>query len=333
MPKVSILMPVYNAEKYLIEAVDSILNQTFKDWELIIINDGSTDRSRELLSQIADNRVIIVDNETNLGLIDTLNKGINLSKGEYIARMDADDISTPERIEKQVQFMDSHPHHIMCGTNALVIDNSGKVIGKIRNLTDNQFLQINLLFSNPFIHPSMMIRSDILKNNSYDKQYKHIEDYELWCRIALLGEVANLQDDLLLYRWHDSNISVINAETQIRSKKEINKRQLERFGLTPDDSELYAHNITFNLYHLGTKQEISVDKVNDVEKWFNKLSIQNKKLNIFPQTDFTAFLWSRWLVLCLSQKRYNRIFNPRFASYKAPIIRKLLGLVSHLKNK
>ena len=113
MPKVSILMPVYNAEKYLIEAVDSILNQTFRDWELIIINDGSTDRSRELLSQIADNRVIIVDNETNLGLINTLNKGINLCKGEYIARMDADDISTPERIEKQVQFMDSHPHHIM----------------------------------------------------------------------------------------------------------------------------------------------------------------------------------------------------------------------------
>ncbi|WP_101689598.1 glycosyltransferase family 2 protein [Dysgonomonas massiliensis] len=333
MPKVSILMPVYNAEKYLIEAVDSILNQTFRDWELIIINDGSTDRSRELLSQIADNRVIIVDNEKNLGLIDTLNKGINLSKGEYIARMDADDISTSERIEKQVQFMDSHPHHIMCGTNALVIDNSGKVTGKIRNLTDNQFLQINLLFSNPFIHPSMMIRRDILRSNLYDKQYKHIEDYELWCRIALLGEVANLQDDLLLYRWHNSNISVINAETQIRSKKEINKRQLERFGVTPDDSELYAHNITFNLYHLGTKQEISVDKVNDVEKWFNKLSIQNKKLNIFPQTDFTAFLWSRWLVLCLSQKRYNRILNPRFASYKAPIIRKLIGLVSHLKNK
>lgn len=333
MPKVSILMPVYNAEKYLIEAIDSILNQTFRDWELIIINDGSTDRSRELLSQIADNRVIIVDNETNLGLINTLNKGINLCKGEYIARMDADDISTPERIEKQVQFMDSHPHHIMCGTNALVIDNSGKVTGKIRNLTNNQLLQINFLFSNPFIHPSMMIRRDILKNNPYDKQYKHIEDYELWCRIALLGEVANLEEDLLLYRWHDSNISVINAETQIRSKKEINKRQLERFGLTPDDSELYAHNITFNLYHLGTKQEISVDKVNDVEEWFNKLSIQNKKLNIFPQTDFTAFLWSRWLVLCLSQKRYNRILNPRFASYKAPIIKKLLGLVSHLKNK
>lgn len=333
MPKVSILMPVYNAEKYLIEAVDSILNQTFRDWELIIINDGSTDRSQELLSQIADNRVITVDNEKNLGLIDTLNKGINLCKGEYIVRMDADDISTPERIEKQVQFMDSHPHYILCGTNALVIDNNGKVTGKIRNLTDNQFLQINLLFSNPFIHPSMMIRRDILRSNLYDKQYKHIEDYELWCRIALLGEVANLQDDLLLYRWHDSNISVINAETQIRSKKEINKRQLERFGLTPDDSELYAHNITFNLYHLGTKQEISVDKVNDVEEWFNKLSIQNKKLNIFPQTDFTAFLWSRWLVLCLSQKQYNRILNPRFASYKAPIIRKLLGLVSHLKNK
>lgn len=333
MPKISILMPVYNAQKYLIEAVDSILNQTFKDWELIIINDGSTDSSRELLSQIADDRVIIVDNEKNLGLIDTLNKGINLCRGEYIARMDADDISVNKRIEKQVQFMDSHPHHIMCGTNALVIDNNGKITGKIRNLTDNQSLQINLLFSNPFIHPSMMIRSDILKKNLYDKQYKHIEDYELWCRIALRGKVANLEDDLLLYRWHDSNISVINAETQIQLKKEINKRQLERFGLTPDDHELHAHNITFNLYHLGTKQEISVDKINNVEEWFNKLSIQNKKLNIFPQTDFIAFLWGRWLVLCLSQKRYSKILNPQFASYKVSIIRKLLGLISHLKNK
>lgn len=333
MPKVSILMPVYNADKYLNEAVDSILNQTFKDWELIIINDGSTDRSRELLSQIADNRVIIVDNEKNLGLIDTLNKGINHCKGEYIARMDADDISIPERIEKQVQFMDNHPRHIMCGTNALVIDNNGKVTGKIRNLTDNRFLQINLLFSNPFIHPSMMIRSDILKNNLYDKQYKHIEDYELWCRIALLGEVANLENDLLFYRWHDSNISVINAETQIRSKKEINKRQLERFGLSPDDNELYAHNITFNLYHLGAKQEISVDRINDVEEWFNKLSIQNKRLNLFPQTDFIAFICSRWLVLCLSQKRYSRILNPKFAKYNPATISRVFYLLDTLRKK
>ena len=333
MPKVSVLMPVYNAEKYLIEAVDSILNQTFKDWELVIINDGSTDSSRQLLAQIDDKRVTIIDNEQNLGLIDTLNKGLGFCRGQYIARMDADDISMPKRLEKQVLFLDKYPDHIMCGTNALVIDNNGKITGKIRNLSDNEFLQINLLFSNPFVHPSTMIRREILAKNLFDKEYKHIEDYELWCRIATQGKIANLKDNLLLYRWHDSNISVINADTQVNVKREINKRQLERLGLIPDDNELYAHNITFNLYHLSSKQEVSVERINTVEDWFQKLNKQNRELKIFSPSHFTAYLWSRWIVLCLSQKLYCKILNPEFASYRISVIGKLFNLIVHLKDK
>lgn len=333
MPKVSVLMPVYNAEKYLVQAVDSILNQTFRDWELIIINDGSTDSSRQLLERIDDNRIIIIDNEQNLGLIKTLNKGIDLCKGTYIARMDADDISLPDRLGKQVHFMDNNPDYIMCGTNALVIDNDGEVTGKIRNLISNELLQINLLFSNPFVHPSVIIREEVLKTNRFDDGYKHIEDYELWCRIAKLGKIANLENDLLLYRWHDSNVSVINADIQIQTKKNINKLQLRRFDLSPNDDQLYAHNITFNLYHLGTKQKVSVDKINEVENWFSTLCKQNEKLGLFSPNDLTAFLWSRWLVLCLSQKRYSRLLHPKFASYKLSVIKKLLRLVAHLKNK
>lgn len=333
MPKVSVLMPVYNTEKYLEKAIHSIQSQTFEDWELIIVNDGSTDGSRSILEQFKDSRIFCIDNGTNLGLIKTLNKGVEFCNGDFIARMDADDIALPFRLEKQVLFMEQNPDYLMCGTNALVVDNSEKVTGRIRNLADNRFLQINLLFSNPFIHPSVMIKREVLEQNKFDASYKHIEDYELWSRIAQLGKIANIQEDLLLYRWHDANVSVINAETQSNIKKEIQIRQLKRLDITPTEDELYAHNISFNLYHLGNKQELAVDKINEVEAWFTKLVSQNEKVELFPKEDFISYLWSRWCVLCFSQKKYTKALKPDFANYGSSTLFNLLKLLTALRKK
>ena len=251
MPKVSILMPVYNAEQYLSQALDSIVSQSFEDWELILINDGSTDRSESIIMDYDDERIFYIKNPVNLKLIKTLNKGIDYCGGQYIARMDADDICHPDRLKRQVEFLDSHPQVLMCGTAATVLDNSGVKPGNIHNLTSDDYLQINLMFSPSFIHPSMMIRTEVLKHNKYDEAYKHVEDYDLWCRIAKLGKVANIDDELLQYRWHDSNVSVLNSEVQHELKDELIQRELSRLALTPTELELYCHKVTFQLYALG----------------------------------------------------------------------------------
>ena len=141
--KATVLMPVYNAEKYVAEAIDSILNQTFNDFEFLIINDGSTDNSLDIIKSYDDPRITIINNETNLGLSHTLNKGIELARGEYIIRMDADDISLSIRLEKQIEFMDSNQHIGICGSWIQTFDKSGnqsiwnKVTGSIR-----QFISI-----------------------------------------------------------------------------------------------------------------------------------------------------------------------------------------------
>lgn len=333
MPKVSVLMPVYNAEQYLARAIDSIIAQTFKDWELILIDDGSCDDIMSVLSKYDDERIYYVKNPVNMGLIKTLNRGIDYCEGEYIARMDADDISHPDRLKYQVDFMDKHPQYLMCGTNATVIDNNEQETGKIRNLTDNNFLQINLLFSPPFVHPSVIVRTEVLQTNRYDERYKHVEDYELWCRIARLGKVANISKALLQYRWHDSNVSVLNSKAQDVLKDKIITNELRRFDLEPTEDELYCHKITFNLYQLGKKTDIDISKFDEIADWFSKLLERNKVKNIYKQPDFTAFLWARWAVLCVSQKKYNKALVPPFASYNIKVLIKLLKLLSFLSRK
>ncbi len=333
MPKVSILMPVYNAEQYLSQALDSIVSQSFEDWELILINDGSTDRSESIIMDYDDERIFYIKNPVNLKLIKTLNKGIDYCGGQYIARMDADDICHPDRLKRQVEFLDSHPQVLMCGTAAAVIDNSGKKTGNIHNLTSDDYLQINLMFSPSFIHPSMMIRTEVLKQNKYDEAYKHVEDYDLWCRIAKLGKVANIDDELLRYRWHDSNVSVLNSEVQRELKDELIKRELCRLDLTPTELELYCHKVTFQLYALGNKLDVPVDRFEDIANWFTKLLRQNEIKHIYIQPALVAFLWCRWAVLCISQKKYGKVLFPPFAKYNPAILSRLIKLIFFLRKK
>jgi len=333
MVKVSILMPVYNAEKYLSEAIDSILSQTFNDWELIIINDGSTDNSETIISGYDDNRIYYTKNKENIGLIRTLNKGIDLCHGEYIARMDADDISLPKRLKKQIDFLDKNPDYLMCGTNASVINNLGGITGKIRNLSDNKFLQIHLLFSVPFVHPSVMIRKEVLQENRYNGNFKHVEDYELWCRIAKQGKIANLEEELFEYRWHDSNVSVLYNKLQEELKNKIIKEELKNLDIYPTEDELFYHKITFKLYNQGSKQDMSVEQSGSILTWFSLLIEKNKEKRIYDHDSLIAFLWSRWTVLCNFQKKYHKILSPSFISFRPDIFTKYIKLLLFLRQK
>lgn len=332
--KVSVIMPVYNGEKYLTKAIDSIRNQEYTNWELIIINDGSADRTEQIINQYTDSRIKYYKNETNLGLIATLNKAIDLCQGEYIARMDADDISIENRLKEQVNFLDKNKDIGICGTDALIIDNEDKGRGNIINLSSNDYIQINLLFSVPIIHPSVMIRSSILQENKYDSNYKHIEDYELWCRISSKYKFSNLPKKLIKYRWHTNNVSVTYNHEQELLKNEIIKMQLLKLHLKPTEDELFLHRVSFMQYDAKNKTESKAfDKYEELESWFKKIISANLEIGIYNQTKLIAFLWSRWIVLCIKQKKYKKITQPRFAKYNVSVYTEVFKLMSILMKK
>ncbi|QIK54208.1 glycosyltransferase [Dysgonomonas sp. HDW5B] len=334
MPKLSIIMPVFNTEKYLREAIDSIIQQSFTDWELLIINDGSTDSSENIIQSYTDKRIQYHRNDQNIGLISTLNKGIDICTGDYIARMDADDISEKDRFKIQLAFLAENKEYAMCGSYAKVIDENNNETGKILNLQTNDFLQINLLFSVPFIHPSMMFRREVLKNNYFDPKYKHAEDYELWCRIANNYKIANIPDYLLRYRWHTNNVSVTYSQIQENIKNKIICKELQNIGLQPSEKELYLHKITFQQF--DSKTEVVKQKFEDysqLDSWFWKIIDSNKNKQKYNEASLIAFLWSRWIVLCISQKKYNQIWKPKFASYNLSVLYRTFNLLIFLKKK
>lgn len=213
-PAVSVVMSVYNGERFLREAIDSILNQTFTDFEFIIVNDGSTDGTGEILESYRDERIILVTQD-NVGLTKALNNGIALARGKYIARQDADDISKPERLEKQVAFMEAHPVVGLLGTRFEAIDEKGQVTRLAYLQENNKVLQARLLEINQFSHGSVMIRKEALdKVGLFRDFFKYAQDYDLWLRIAEQYEVANLPEFLFCYRELDLAISSKKILTQ-----------------------------------------------------------------------------------------------------------------------
>jgi glycosyltransferase involved in cell wall biosynthesis len=201
-PFVSVVLPVYNCPQYVGEAIQSILDQSFTDFELIVIDDGSTDSTPTVLRRYTDPRIRCTRQE-NRGLAATLNRGIELARGRYIARQDQDDISLPERIRKQVAYLDAHPMCALVGVWAEIWRESNKTDRAHRHPSDNSTLKFELLFNNPFVHSSVMLRKSALDHlgaYSTDPGRQPPEDYELWSRIAREYEVGNIPEMLHIYR-------------------------------------------------------------------------------------------------------------------------------------
>ena len=207
-PLVSIILPVYNAEKYLAVAIQSILSQTYTNFELIILNDGSTDHSKEVVFSFQDSRIRYYEHE-NRGLANTLNKGISLAKGVYIARQDNDDISHPERLFHQVNFLESNSEIVMLGSFAQIIDEEGNDTGRIhRHATRSENCKLDLIFDNPFVHSSVMFRKEAVQNiGAYDSSSDFFEDHNLWSRLSYDKKLANESRFLLKYREVSSGMS------------------------------------------------------------------------------------------------------------------------------
>lgn len=227
MPRVSVLLPVYNCEKYIKETIDSVLTQTFSDFELIIIDDCSTDNTVDIIKSFKDSRISFVQKEKNSGYTDSLNYGIDIAEGEYIARLDGDDICAISRFEKQVNFLDNNPEIILCGTAIQIIGTDDV----LRHPETHEGIRIKLCFGTAFCHPSVMGRKEVFKENYYDKDFEPAEDFELWTRLTFKGKLANIDEVLLFYRIHDNQISNTKKEIQNRAASACRKKMLNKLNL------------------------------------------------------------------------------------------------------
>lgn len=257
MPEISVIMPVYNGERFIKEAIESILSQTFSDFEFIIINDGSIDATKGIIFSYQDKRISYIENRTNIGLTKSLNLGLKMASGRYIARMDADDISLLDRFEIQFNFLETNKDIALVGgwIEWLYPENT-KIIPKEkywRSFADSDFLKYLLLFSNQVAHSTVMFRKDIIKDvGGYDENYQSAQDYEFNSRIIKKYKITNIQKVLVKYRIHKDSISLNpeNRKKQADYAKEIMLNNINYYcHLNKDDFSIFyevnkANNLT-----------------------------------------------------------------------------------------
>lgn len=232
-PKVSVLMPVFNAEPYLAEAVESILAQSFIDFELIIVNDGSTDGTPALLEQFAtrNSRIRVIDNGNNLGIVSSLNRGLDACRGAYVARMDADDIAVLDRLAKQVAVMDAKPDIVALGGALEYIDSAGRDLGVVRQSGTAK----STLSQTPILHPTAMIRRSSLVENhiNYEERYRYAEDYFLWMQLSRLGRIEAIDDVVLRYRVSSGATRVKHVKGVLWATLKAKKAGVFSLGIRP----------------------------------------------------------------------------------------------------
>ncbi len=228
-PKISVLMSVYNGQRYLRQAVESILGQTFRDFEFIIVDDGSTDSTGKILAGYDDPRIKCLNNDRNMGLSRSLNRGLDLASGIYIARMDADDVAEPPRLERQKVFLDTNLEIGLCGSNAALIDDGGRDAGKSERPLNDIEIRWRCLTGNPFFHPTVMIRRGVLVDSglAYDETFETAQDYDLWARVLERTKAANMPERLVRIRAHEHSLSGSRPERQAADHARVALRAID----------------------------------------------------------------------------------------------------------
>ena len=330
MPKISVIMPAYNTEKYIKEAIDSILEQTFADFEFIIIDDGSTDSTAEIIRSYHDCRIKYIKNVKNAGIVFSLNRGLDIARGEYIARMDADDISLPKRFEKQTAYMDEHLDIAVCGT-AIEMFCDNKVIGRRFPSSEPEKLKEDLFFSCGVAHPSVMMRkTEIVGLGGYDPMFNGMEDYELWCRVAEKYRLTVLPEVLLRYRIHHAQVTQNQSPKYKEQLRLLKRRQTEQLGITVSSEEFDA----YVSYCIGAMENI-YSEISALGHFFEKAVAGNSNSEYYNSVYLLSDFESVMLKLATSlsgemQKKLctecSLITEKKLRQWKAKnLVKKLLG--------
>ncbi len=316
-------MPVYNGEKYLREAIDSILNQTYENFEIIIVNDGSIDATESIILSYNDKRIKYIKNVSNLGLIQSLNSGIELAKGSFIARMDADDISLPNRLKHQLEFMLLNPKVGVCGCDYYQL--SGTVKKHQTAFYKHDEIFGYMLFNSSVVHPSLLIKKEVLQIFSpvFDSNYKHAEDFELWAKLIFVTKFSAINSIEFEYRVHNAQVTKVHKAEQINSANKVRKAILQKAGFVFSENELAIH------CKIGSSQLFnSITELQHVEGWLTKLVQQNQVLKVVDEAIFNNIIGKQWYDSCgntsLGLKAYTFYFKSQLKNLHTASSIKLL---------
>ena len=312
-PLVSIVMPTYNSELYVKESVESILNQTYSNLELIIIDGYSTDSTEKIISSFKSDKIRFYRQiEKGSGLASALNDGITVANGEFIARMDTDDISFPNRIKQQTNYLLNNRDIAICGTWAKPLET---IIPRIRRYPLNpNVLKCYLLFESLIVHPSVMFNRNILKNDLvYDNSFKYCEDYELWTRLSEKYDIGNIGEILIGYRLTKGSASRGNYQKHLEFNYKVISRQLNKLNIYPSSEQIKLHK------NIVVEKSNAINELIKIEDWLLKLIQNNQKYSIYPEPFFTSVVKNRWRDICityLSSKSYLLYSNSKLSDGK-----------------
>lgn len=326
-PLISVILPVYNGERFLRETIESVLNQTYKNFEFIIINDGSTDSSKEITSSYEDNRIVHLNLEQNRGVSNARNMGIALSKGEYIAFCDADDLCVPERLQCQLDYLLSHPTVDVCGSAYIIFSENGEE-GLIQPLQTDQEIKEYFFKGNCMGQPTIMGKAAVFREYQYNPELEASEDYDLWARMGAGGVIfANLSSPLIRYRAHATQASKTKAMLLDRTAKAV----CANYTVVFLDNSLisgYANSreLSFSDFETFVK-ELAItcaSKAKDINTFRSLIALQCRKLNVFGISSFikvvkitviykirfpSKYLLNLFLLSLLSIKKDSSLFN------------------------
>lgn len=316
-PLVSVTIPLYNGGKYIKKTIESVLTQNYKHFELIIVNDGSTDDSKDIILSFTDSRIRFFENDRNSGIVKTRNKGLSEARGKYIAILDADDISLPDRLQKQVEFLETHPDHGLCGTYYEVIDSNGNLKVRIQVPVNFDDIRTFLLFNTCFCHSSVMVRRDLVEEKMFTEGFDIIEDFEMAYRLSQITRLANLPDFVTQYRIHGKNQTIKNPDHVLNLRKKMDFRILSDLQIPFTENELILHSnfINSNFSYFTTNEQFQ-----QLEKWLLKLyTLLEEKFEYNAKVIERIFI-KRWLLMFY----VNRQLSYRFF---------MNGLLIHFKTR
>jgi glycosyltransferase involved in cell wall biosynthesis len=287
-------MPAYNAESYISQAIKSVLNQTYEDFELIIINDGSTDSTKSVINSFYDSRIKYSENVNNSGIVTSRNKGLVQAIGKYIGMLDADDIAYPEKFEEQIAFLEKNKDFGMVGSWAVFIDENGeKLPGSWKLTASSEMIPAIMLFKNYFLQSAVLYRKECISKFSFKEDFDILEDYLIWLEIIKKYKAWNLQKYLVKYRIHSGGVTKKHSIEKLLKEKKVFQLLFEQIGINATEEEMEMH--------LLIRDDVpitSISTLKSIESWLLKISEKNKELKIYNHHMLEKVIFNRWAKVC-----------------------------------
>jgi glycosyltransferase involved in cell wall biosynthesis len=318
-------MPVFNVAPFVAQSLGSILGQTFRDIEVIVIDDGSADGTVAEIRKMADRRIHLVEFQSNRGVVAALNEGLDRAHGTFVARMDGDDISHPNRLARQLAFLGRHPSIGICGTAWSFFGARG---GSDRYRSGSAELKAGLLFGSPFSHPTILARRDLLERNHirYDPAYEAAEDYELWARLARFTEMANLPQILFHQRIHPGSVSHVQRPRQEAAARQVRRDLLDWLGFgasslqaAADDEMTSIHERIVRASTAGAEPDCGSQFLAEADAWLQQVIEANRRSRCFNQDGLERVIQKHWYKICRNLWFATRAAAVRTAFLASPL--------------